>query len=177
MLAARRLQPWQRQCTAPRRDAMQALHGNQEDGTMTNGNGDHHHTHPDGHDGAAGPTGASAPEHAHRTAPPMEPGYPQHPELAHLPGELPGAEGHPTHAGHGAHAGHGEGGHDRHAGHSVEMFRDKFWISLLLTIPTIIWGHMVPRLIGWHPPMFLGSQWIAPLFGTAVFVFGGGGLP
>ena len=25
-------------------------------------------------------------------------------------------------------------GHDKHAGHSVAMFRDKFWISLLLTI-------------------------------------------
>jgi Cu2+-exporting ATPase len=103
----------------------------------------------------------------------MEPGYPQHPELAHPPGELPGAEGHAAPARHGAHAGHGAGGHDRHAGHSVAMFRDKFWIALLLTIPTIIWGHMVPRLFGWHPPMFPGSQWIAPLFGTAVFVYGG----
>ena len=89
------------------------------------------------------------------------------------PGELPGEEGQPAHAGHGTHAGHGEGGHDKHAGHSVEMFRDKFWISLLLTIPTIIWGHMLQRLAGWHPPMFPGSQWIAPVFGTAVFVYGG----
>ena len=140
---------------------------------MTNGNGDHHRTHHDGHDGAVGPPGASAPDHAHRTAPPMEPGYPQHPELAHPPGELPGAEGHAAHASHDAHVGHGGGGHDKHAGHSVEMFRDKFWISLLLTIPTILWGHMLPRLAGWHPPMFPGSQWIAPVFGTAVFVYGG----
>ena len=36
-------------------------------------------------------------------------------------------------------------GHDRHAGHSVAMFRDKFWLSLALTIPTLIWGHMLPR--------------------------------
>jgi Cu2+-exporting ATPase len=140
---------------------------------MTNGNGDHRHMHHEGHDGAAGPADASASDHAHRTAPPMEPGYPQHPELAHSPGELPGAEGHAAHARHDAHTGHGAGGHDKHAGHSVEMFRDKFWISLLLTIPTIIWGHMVPRLTGWHPPMFPGSQWIAPVFGTAVFVYGG----
>ena len=48
---------------------------------MANGNEDHHHMHHARHGGAAGPTGASAPEHAHRTAPPMEPGYPQHPEL------------------------------------------------------------------------------------------------
>ena len=140
---------------------------------MANGHGDHHHEHHDRHDGAAGHTGSSAPDHEHRTESPLEPGYPQHPELAHAPGELPGEEGQPAHVGHGTHAGHGEGGHDKHAGHSVEMFRDKFWISLLLTIPTIIWGHMLQRLAGWHPPMFPGSQWIAPVFGTAVFVYGG----
>jgi hypothetical protein len=37
----------------------------------------------------------------------------------------------------GTHGG-AHGGHDKHAGHSVAMFRDKFWISLLLTIPTLI---------------------------------------
>lgn len=29
--------------------------------------------------------------------------------------------------------------HDRHAGHSVAMFRDKFWLSLALTIPVVFW--------------------------------------
>src|SRR5258708_7340529 len=53
----------------------------------------------------------------------------------------------------------GDRGHDAHAGHSVAMFRDKFWISLLLTLPTLIWGHR--------------SRWIAPGFGTAVFAYGG----
>jgi hypothetical protein len=58
---------------------------------------------------------------------------------------------------HGAvasHAGHREGkatgehsGHDEHAGHSVEMFRDRFWVSLALSAPvyrkmlqTLLWG-------------------------------------
>jgi Cu2+-exporting ATPase len=53
------------------------------------------------------------------------------------------------------------------------MFRDKFWISLLLTIPTIAWGHMLPRLTGYRAPTFPGSEWIAPIFGTAVFLYGG----
>ena len=53
------------------------------------------------------------------------------------------------------------------------MFRDKFWISLLLTIPTLIWGHMLMRLTGWERFSFPGSQWIAPIFGTAVFFYGG----
>ncbi|MGH2393915.1 MAG: HAD-IC family P-type ATPase, partial [Candidatus Limnocylindria bacterium] len=53
------------------------------------------------------------------------------------------------------------------------MFRDRFWLSLALTIPTIIWGHMLPQLIGWHAPAFPGSEWIAPIFGTVVFLYGG----
>ena len=28
-------------------------------------------------------------------------------------------------------------GHDRHAGHSVAMFRDKFWLTLILTLPVV----------------------------------------
>ena len=64
-------------------------------------------------------------------------------------------------------------GHDAHAGHSVAMFRDKFWISLLLTVPTLIWGHMLQRAFGYTAPHFPGSQWIAPVFGTAVFAYGG----
>jgi Cu2+-exporting ATPase len=53
------------------------------------------------------------------------------------------------------------------------MFRSKFWISLALTIPTVVWGHMLMRLTGYMPPSFPGSQWIAPVFGTAVFFYGG----
>ena len=72
---------------------------------------------------------------------------------------------------HAAHAGHGD--HDKHAGHSVAMFRDKFWISLLLMIPTLVWGHMLPNAFGYRAPHFPGSHWIPPLFGTAVFFYGG----
>jgi Cu2+-exporting ATPase len=64
-------------------------------------------------------------------------------------------------------------GHDKHAGHSVAMFRDKFWLSFALTIPTLIWGHMLPGAFGYTPPAFPGSQWIAPVLGTAVFLYGG----
>jgi Cu2+-exporting ATPase len=83
---------------------------------------------------------------------------------------------------HRGHAGHGttpesvhaaEGAHDKHAGHSVAMFRDRFWISLLLTVPTLIWGHMLQRAFGYTPPAIPGARWIPPLFGTAVFLYGG----
>jgi Cu2+-exporting ATPase len=86
-----------------------------------------------------------------------------------------------THAGHGGHhehagherASHEHARHDKHAGHSVAMFRDKFWISLLLTLPTLVWGHMLQRALGYHAPMFAGSQWIPAAFGTAVLAYGG----
>jgi Cu2+-exporting ATPase len=53
------------------------------------------------------------------------------------------------------------------------MFRDKFWISLLLTIPTLLWGHMLQRAFGYTPPAIPGGRWIPALFGTAVFLYGG----
>src|SRR5215813_8740271 len=66
-----------------------------------------------------------------------------------------------------------EHGHDKHAGHSAEMFRRKFWGALGLTIPTLVWGHMLQRALGYTAPHFPGAIWIPPLFGTAVFVYGG----
>ena len=71
----------------------------------------------------------------------------------------------------GPHGGHAA--HDEHEGHSVAMFRDKFWISLVLTLPTLIWGHMLQSALHYPAPSFPGSQWIPPLFGTAVFLYGG----
>ncbi len=64
-------------------------------------------------------------------------------------------------------------GHDKHAGHSVAMFRDKFWLSLLLTIPTLVWSHDIQEWLGFMAPMFTGSAYVPAFFGTIVFVYGG----
>ncbi|MDQ3697094.1 MAG: HAD-IC family P-type ATPase, partial [Gemmatimonadota bacterium] len=53
------------------------------------------------------------------------------------------------------------------------MFRDKFWLSFALTIPTLIWGHMLQDALGYMPPHFPGSMYIPAVFGTAVFAYGG----
>jgi Cu2+-exporting ATPase len=75
------------------------------------------------------------------------------------------------------HAGHqmlgDQGGHNRHAGHSVAMFRDKFWLSLGLTIPVVIWSSDVQRWIGYTAPSFPGSKLIPAVLGTLVFIYGG----
>jgi Cu2+-exporting ATPase len=105
----------------------------------------------------------------------MEPGYPEHPEVPHAAGHPPGpADAPPGHGGHGIHAAHaGHAGHDKHAGHSPEMFRDRFWVTLLLTLPTLVWGHMLQSALGYRAPDFPGAPWIPAVFGTAVFLYGG----
>ncbi|WP_396334965.1 copper-translocating P-type ATPase [Dermabacter sp.] len=64
-------------------------------------------------------------------------------------------------------------GHGEHAGHSTAMFRDRFWWSLLLSIPVVIFSPMVARLLGYHLPAFPGSTWITPVLGTIIFIYGG----
>src|SRR5882762_983844 len=75
------------------------------------------------------------------------------------------------HAGHTMSDPHGT--HDRHAGHSVAMFRDKFWLSLALTIPVVFWSTDVQRWLGYTAPSFPGSKFIPAILGTVVFVYGG----
>jgi Cu2+-exporting ATPase len=79
------------------------------------------------------------------------------------------------HAGHAMPAptpGHA-GGHDKHAGHSVAMFRDRFWISLLLTLPVLVWSPDLQMWLGYTAPTFPGSELIPAILGTAVFLYGG----
>ncbi len=90
-----------------------------------------------------------------------------------------------NHDAHSSHAGHtgaapltdsrvaAHATHDRHEGHSVAMFRDKFWLSLALTIPVLIWSGDPQHWLGYTAPVFPGSALIPPVLGTIVFVYGG----
>ena len=110
-------------------------------------------------------------DHAGHSAQPGTPHKPAIPDK-HAGHDMPA--GHATHETHGKQAGHDmPAGHDKHAGHSPTMFRDKFWLSLALTAPILVWGHMLPRAFGYSPPAFPGSHWIPPVLGTAVFAYGG----
>ena len=68
---------------------------------------------------------------------------------------------------------HEGGAHDRHAGHSVEMFRDRFWITLFLTTPTLVWSDVIQGWLGFSAPVFPGARYIPAAFGTAVYLYGG----
>ncbi len=76
---------------------------------------------------------------------------------------------------HADHTPHGERpGHDKHAGHSVAMFRRKFWGTLLLSIPTLLWAPMIQRWFGYQAPGGpAAARWISAIFGTLVFAYGG----
>ncbi|WP_435825917.1 heavy metal translocating P-type ATPase [Micromonospora zamorensis] len=78
------------------------------------------------------------------------------------PGGQPGT--HDSHAGH--------GGQDKHTGHDPEMFRRKFWLSLVLTVPIVATSHMVMDWFGYRLD-FPGADWVGPVLGTVVFVYGG----
>lgn len=62
--------------------------------------------------------------------------------------------------------------HDKHAGHSPDMFKQKFWLSLLLTIPTLLFSHTVQGWLGFEL-MFPGSKYIPAVLGTIIFLYGG----
>jgi Cu2+-exporting ATPase len=88
---------------------------------------------------------------------------------------------HDTHAGemkhesmeHGAHGGNGgHGAHVDHSGHE-QMFRRRFWICLVLSIPVLLFSPAIQGFLGYSLPEFTGSQWITPFFSVIVFLYGG----
>src|SRR5437870_9254050 len=97
-------------------------------------------------------------QHAKRTA---EPQVQQHGHAA-IRGRGPSDQ--PEHTGHGGH-----GGHADHAA----MFRDRFWLTLVLTIPVVIYSHMFQRILGYTAPRFPGSGLVSPVLGTVIFFYGG----
>ncbi|HEX6285842.1 MAG TPA: hypothetical protein VFZ80_00010 [Acidimicrobiia bacterium] len=45
------------------------------------------------------------------------------------------------------------------------MFRDRFWLSLTLTIPVIFYSETIQGWFGYTAPSFPGSEWISPVPG------------
>lgn len=71
-----------------------------------------------------------------------------------------------------AHDSHGQAGHGKHAGHHVEMFRRRFWVSLVLSLPVVATSHMVMDWLGYELD-FAGMEWVGPVLGSVVFLWGG----
>ena len=80
---------------------------------------------------------------------------------------------HQGHQDSGDHNGHGDHGAD-HSGHE-QMFRTRFWWSLLLTVPVLLYSPTIQSWLGFSAPAFPGSQWVPFIF--SLIIFGYGGLP
>lgn len=83
--------------------------------------------------------------------------------------------GHVDQAGHAGHSGVMEHGADAHGGHGdhAGQFKDRFWVSLGLAVPVVFFSAMFADLLGYARPAFAGASWIAPVLGTAIFLYGG----
>lgn len=77
---------------------------------------------------------------------------------------------HEVHGGQDDHAVHT---HGQHAGHSTAMFKNRFWMSLALSVPVVYFSPMVGHILGYTPLAFLGSAWIPSVLGTVIFLYGG----
>jgi P-type Cu2+ transporter len=71
--------------------------------------------------------------------------------------------------------GHGEGGHGAHVDHTghEDMFRRRFWVSLVLSIPVLVYSEMLQMWLGFTAPEIPFAAWIPPVFGSIVFFYGG----
>jgi P-type Cu2+ transporter len=102
----------------------------------------------------------------------------QHEQMDHSDHDMAPDSAHSAHQAHdmsamakedqSAHAGHGAD----HTGHE-QMFRVRFWWSLLLSIPVLLYSEMIQMWLGFTPPAFPLSQWIPFIFSLIVFFYGG----
>ena len=80
---------------------------------------------------------------------------------------------HHDHAAHDHHADHDDHAQHDHSHHDPAIFKRKFWISLALTVPTLVFSSGLQGILGLDGPRFPGSQYIPALFGVVLFVYGG----
>jgi len=80
-------------------------------------------------------------------------------------------EGHGGEA-HGGHGDHGAGHGGMHEGHEA-MFRRRFVVSTLLSLPVLLYSETLQGWLGFSVPAFPGSEWVNPVFAVVVFAYGG----
>lgn len=78
---------------------------------------------------------------------------------------------HPDHAHHGggAHNAH----HDTHEGHDPEMFKSRFWLSLMLTLPILYYAEIVQKWLGYEPAFAGVGVWLSPILAIIIYFYGG----
>lgn len=64
-------------------------------------------------------------------------------------------------------------GHDKHAGHKTNIFKTKFWVSFVLSIPVVLYSDIVQTLLSWQAPVFPGSRYVPLALASIIFFYGG----
>lgn len=71
------------------------------------------------------------------------------------------------------HKAHGHHDHGvMHEGH-ITLMRNRFWLSLPITIIIVLYAEMIQSWFGFSMPQFPGSDLIAPVLGSFIFFYGG----
>ncbi|MBW8011190.1 MAG: copper-translocating P-type ATPase [Chloroflexi bacterium] len=65
-----------------------------------------------------------------------------------------------------------QGDHVNHMGHEI-MFRNRFWVSLVLSIPVLTFSESIQAWLSFTPPEFSGIDWITPVLSIIIFFYGG----
>jgi len=81
-------------------------------------------------------------------------------------------QGHGQEEDHGHFAAGEHGQHDKHAGHDPEVFRRRFWLTFILTLPVVATSDMVMEWFGYDLD-FPGIELVGPVLGTFIFFWGG----
>ena len=62
---------------------------------------------------------------------------------------------------------------NKHAGHNTGMFFRKFWVSLILSIPVVLYSDVVQELLQFKAPTFPGSLYVPFILASIIFFYGG----
>lgn len=83
---------------------------------------------------------------------------------------------HPKQHHHEEHHGHGHdgGGHHDHHAHMVADFKQRFWVSLVLTLPVVALAPMIQSWLGLSETLdFPGDSLVQFMFASVVYFYGG----
>lgn len=98
-----------------------------------------------------------------------DPGYVGHYEHEkQLEKNLPDPDPHSKQGGHAQHS-----SHDKHTGHSPDIFKRRFFICLLLTLPVLYFSPMFQDWFSYQVVQFPSVNWVTPILSTIIYFYGG----
>ncbi len=71
------------------------------------------------------------------------------------------------------HKHHNDNSFNKHAGHHTASFQKKFWVSLILSVPVVLYSDIFEKLIGSRTPVFPASEYIPAIIASVIFLYGG----